>query len=107
MYDLPNTGLGNETQNEKPAAGAAGRNSFFLSRDMFPEGMADSLKPGEVIEFRIVAPPDQDGEIEVEYNQGEAPQAMEAGAGAPDEKEGDWESEAREMLNPQAPENEA
>jgi hypothetical protein len=96
---------------ENPGGGNADRNTFHLASDMFPPGMAETLKAGEVIEFRIVAPPDQDGDVEVEYNYGDdkgGKETMSEGMHEDGEGEGgNWDEEARKVLDPQAPENEA
>jgi hypothetical protein len=96
-------------QNYEAAPDKSGRNTFFVMADMFPQGMAETLKAGEVIEFRIVAPPDKDGEIEVEYNFGDEGEAKETpGEGESTESGGgeSWEQEARSALDPQAKESE-
>lgn len=116
-YDNPGPGAG------KAAKRPAEPNTFFLDPDMFPPGMAETLKAGEVIEFKIVAPLDKVHGVEIEYNYGdEGSPAEEAGetpaeegqekmgmASDMHESEGgeDWEAEARRTLSPQNSETEA
>lgn len=73
---------------------------------MFPGDMAKTLKPGEVIEFKIVSGLDDQGEVEVEYNMGDEKETMSEGMHE-EGKESSWEDEARSVLSPQSEENEA
>ena len=60
-----------------------------IPSDFFPPGMAKTLKAGEVIEFKILGPPDAEGDVPVEYNTGEK-----------EEKAPAWEDKFREEMSP-------
>lgn len=114
---------------ENPGIGAANKgskNTFFLSPDMLPEGVADGLKEGDYISLCVVAPRDQDGEIEVEYDgkssepaheeaaegegtEGRAGMMAEGGAGEMMAGEGgaSWEDDLRREFSPRTPEESA
>ncbi len=89
-------------------SGKSGSNTFHLTADMFPEGMAKTLKAGEVIEFRIVSPLDKDGDVEVEYNYGDSDEKSEGTEGTESTEEqapeSSWEDDFRQSMSPQAPE---
>lgn len=88
-----------------------------IPSDMFPGKMASGLKGGEVIEFRVVGPPDDEGDVEIEYNFADEGkpnvppkgEEMEHDESMHEDGEGDedWAAMARKELGPQQPENSA
>ena len=88
-------------------------NVIHIPADMFPPGMAETLKAGEVIEFKIAQPLDGDREVGIAYNYGDDDQGGEQqpdqAQDMPEGGEGgeQWEDEARRVLNPQDKESEA
>lgn len=104
----------------KPAPEGKAGAVFHVQADMFPPGMAETLKPGEVIEFKILGKPDAEGDIPIQYNTGEpGEEGAEGGAEASEPtaegteggmegaEGGDWEGEARKALSPQTDESES
>lgn len=80
---------------EQPEQGAEGQeSSLFLTPDMLPPGM--KVNAGDVLEFKVVNPSDQDGHIEVVYNTGKE-----------DESKESWEDEVRHEMSAQSPQQEA
>lgn len=67
-----------------------GYQSLFIEPTMLPEGMASTMKPGDILEFKYVGT-DKDGDIEVVYNTGDKK----------DEGE-DWETGFRAAMSPQS-----
>ena len=50
-----------EPVRDEPSSG-----NLFLGAGDLPEGLADTLKPGDVLRFKVVGR-DSDGDLEVEY----------------------------------------
>lgn len=104
-----------------PAEGGKGapKNSFHIASDMLPGGMAETLKPGQCVEFQVVAPVDKDGDVELDYygrnnhgigddEEAETTPDNEAAEGE-NENSGQgqsWENGLRSALSPNSPENE-
>ena len=71
-----------EQGGDEPSTG-----NLFLGSDDLPEGLADTLKPGDVVRFKVVGR-DADGDIEVEY----ATEGEKEGEGM------DWRDEMRQKV---------
>lgn len=88
-----------------PGGGGAGKNTFHLSADMLPPGMAQKVNVDDILEFRVVAKPDSDGDIEVSYNYGEEGKGGEGEYAEDKGGEGgeqSWEDEFRHEMSPRA-----
>lgn len=66
---------------------------IHIPSDMLPEGMAGKVKVGDILEFKVTGPPDEDGDVPVEYNHGK------------DSGES-WEDGLRKEMSPRAGEKE-
>ena len=73
----------------EPAGEQGPSHSLFIEPSMLPEGMAATMKPGDILEFKYVGT-DKDGDIEVQYNHGKGEQD--------DSKE--WEDNFRKHMSP-------
>ena len=43
---------------------------IHIPKDMLPDGMAEKVNVGDILEFKVTAKMDPDGDIPVEYNTG-------------------------------------
>lgn len=68
--------------------------AIHIPRDMLPKGMAEKVKVGDILEFKVIANIDEDGDIPVEYNTGK------------DSGES-WEDGLRKEMSPRAGEKES
>ena len=71
--------------------GNEGYQSLYITPDMLPKGMAETMKAGDILEFKYVGT-DKDGDIEVVYNTGDDKK----------DKEPSWEDQFRAHMSPQS-----
>lgn len=92
----PDNAPGGEQGGDYAGSEGAEESSLFLTADMLPPGM--KVNAGDILEFKVVNPSDQDGHIEVVYNHGE-------GAGKEGQEGSEsWENELRHEMSAQTPE---
>lgn len=66
---------------------------IHIPSDMLPEGMASSCKVGDILEFKVTGPMDNEGDVPVEYNYGDKG----------DKGDSDWENDLRHEMSPRTP----
>lgn len=96
---------------------------LVLDADMLPEGIAATLKDGDIVRMRVVGSPDADGAVTVVYDTGGTSgepmeetesESPELAGPAPEPSEtmeegetGDWEEDFRKAMSPRNQQTEA